>query len=95
MIALTPNEAAALAELEACLLPQTPEQIATRLGCTARHVRRLEAKALMKLRDLLAGTDWGEGLREPPLLSQRVLSDDREDDQIEHVTGMTRRKRIE
>ncbi len=68
---LTPNEEKALADLVFELSsPHTPEEIAERIGCTARHVRRIEARALLKLRaEMPAG--WDASLIEPTSLHRR------------------------
>lgn len=70
---MTPNEEAALAELVFELsAPHTLEEIAEHLGISLRHVSRIEARALAKLRGLLeAHEDWGDGLSEPPTLARR------------------------
>lgn len=73
---LTPNEAMALDELEWELAaPHTLEEIATHLGCSLRHVSRIEARALKKLRDR-APDEWRAGLREPPLLGRSTRRTD-------------------
>ncbi len=64
---MTPNEEAALEELIwEMTAPHTQEEIAARLGLTARTVRRIEAKTLKKLRGLAEGRGWEEGLKDPP-----------------------------
>lgn len=70
---LTPNERAALAELEFELsAPHTLEEIATHLGVSVRHVTRIESRALDKMRSLIESGDWEEGLQEPAPLGRRV-----------------------
>ena len=65
MTDLTPNEAAALAELEWELsAPHTLAAIAQHLGCSLRHVSRIEARALEKMR-ALAPESFQGGLSEP------------------------------
>ncbi len=55
---MTPDEAAALEELEWELTaPHTQEEIAERLGISQQRVDKLEKRALRKLRDLI-DEDW-------------------------------------
>jgi hypothetical protein len=55
---MTANEEAALEELVwEMTAPHTQEEIAARLGIASRTVRRIEVRALAKLRDLV-GEDW-------------------------------------
>lgn len=69
---LTPNEAAALAELEWELsAPHTLEEIAQHLGCSLRHVSRIERRALEKLR-ANASDEFRGSTREPAALGRRV-----------------------
>ncbi len=73
---MTPNEEAALAELEWELSsPHTLEEIAAHLGIRQRNVEKTEARALRKLRGLLEakGIDrQGSFLREPTALGRRI-----------------------
>ncbi len=86
---MTLAEQMALAELEWELsAPHTLEEIAAHLGVSRRTVRRVEARALEKIKGLLIGGQWEDGgLREPPLLSQR-----RAEDYVDS-TGMTPRRK--
>ncbi len=64
---MTENEEAALEEIMWELTsPHTQEEIAARLGVTSRTIRRIETRALAKLRELIEGKGWEEGLKEPP-----------------------------
>lgn len=70
---LTPAEAAAIADLEWELTaPHTLEEIADHLGCNEKTVRRIEDRALDKLRSLLPD-GWEEAaLQEPSPLHRGV-----------------------
>lgn len=64
---LTPNEAAALEELVWELsAPHTQEAIADRLGMSQQGIAVVEKRALVKLRRLMSGSAWEDGLKEPP-----------------------------
>lgn len=74
MDGLTANEAAALRELEFNLsAPHSAEEIAAHLGCSVRHVNRIETRALAKLRKR-AAKNWSPGdLHDPSLLTRRTF----------------------
>jgi DNA-directed RNA polymerase sigma subunit (sigma70/sigma32) len=58
-VRLTPNEEAALAELEWELsAPHTLDEIAERLGKSRRTVQRIEQRALAKMRDGAQKGEW-------------------------------------
>lgn len=93
---LTPNEEAALAEIEWELLaPHTLEAIAARIGVSHQLVSQIEKRALRKLRKLFKKSGLGPfGEREPIQLQARVVTTRHGDTVVGIISdnGMTRKK---